>query len=201
MNELGRRWLMIGTHAERLAFDITQMEEGRRWIETDLGYEYVKYSGAWHTPPGGAAGTPSDTVVTETAYGQSSTAGIGTAYSRGDHTHGTPALPTIPEANVTGLVLDLAGKAASVHTHTQAESHYTPDTDAATTSLHHTIGASATQAAAGNHTHAPTGGDTALAPASDQTIAANYCRYVVDWYEVANTYYTEIADTGILEIG
>lgn len=36
---------------------------------------------------------------------------------------------------------------------TQANSHASPDTDAATTSLHHTIGTSATQAAAGNHTH------------------------------------------------
>jgi len=36
---------------------------------------------------------------------------------------------------------------------TQANSHNSPDTDAATTSLHHTIGASATQAAAGNHNH------------------------------------------------
>lgn len=36
---------------------------------------------------------------------------------------------------------------------TQARSHDTPDTDSATSSLHHTIGASGTQAAAGNHTH------------------------------------------------
>jgi hypothetical protein len=43
---------------------------------------------------GGGAGTPSSTVVTETSYGQSSTAGAASAYSRGDHTHGTPALPT-----------------------------------------------------------------------------------------------------------
>lgn len=35
----------------------------------------------------------------------------------------------------------------------QANTHESPDTDAATSSLHHTIGASATQAAAGNHTH------------------------------------------------
>lgn len=38
-------------------------------------------------------GTPSSTVVAETTYGQASTAGVATAYSRGDHTHGTPALP------------------------------------------------------------------------------------------------------------
>jgi hypothetical protein len=35
----------------------------------------------------------------------------------------------------------------------QAKTHASPDTDAATTSLHHTIGTSATQAAAGNHGH------------------------------------------------
>ncbi|MEU1731382.1 hypothetical protein [Streptosporangium sp. NPDC020145] len=43
---------------------------------------------------GGGGGTPSTTVVTETSYGQSAAAGAATAYSRGDHTHGTPALPT-----------------------------------------------------------------------------------------------------------
>ncbi len=43
---------------------------------------------------GGGGGTPANTVVTETAFGQSSTAGVATAYSRGDHTHGTPSTPT-----------------------------------------------------------------------------------------------------------
>lgn len=43
---------------------------------------------------GGAAGTPSGTVTTETSYGQASAAGASTNYSRGDHTHGTPAAPT-----------------------------------------------------------------------------------------------------------
>lgn len=36
---------------------------------------------------------------------------------------------------------------------TQANSHQTPDTDSGTSSLHHTIGGGANQAAAGNHTH------------------------------------------------
>lgn len=36
----------------------------------------------------------------------------------------------------------------------QANTHETPDTDSATSSLHHTIGVTATTAAAGNHTHA-----------------------------------------------
>lgn len=42
---------------------------------------------------GGGGGTPSGTVVTETGFGQASTAGSATAYSRGDHTHGTPVNP------------------------------------------------------------------------------------------------------------
>lgn len=36
----------------------------------------------------------------------------------------------------------------------QSNTHESPDTDTATTSLHHTLGAGANQAAAGNHTHA-----------------------------------------------
>jgi hypothetical protein len=49
---------------------------------------------------GGGTGTPSSTVVAGTSFGQSSTAGTGTAYSRGDHAHGTPATPT---KNTVGL--------------------------------------------------------------------------------------------------
>jgi len=50
---------------------------------------------------GGGSGTPSATVVAETAYAQASTAGTATAYSRGDHTHGTPALPTPADIGAT----------------------------------------------------------------------------------------------------
>lgn len=39
----------------------------------------------------------------------------------------------------------------------QANTHESPDTDVAPTSLHHTLGAGANQAAAGNHTHAGIG--------------------------------------------
>jgi hypothetical protein len=48
----------------------------------------------------GAGGTPASTVVAETSYGQGSAVGIGTAYARSDHTHGTPAAPTYSQ--VTG---------------------------------------------------------------------------------------------------
>lgn len=42
---------------------------------------------------GGGGGTPASTVVTETAFGQSSAVEVGTNYAREDHTHGTPTNP------------------------------------------------------------------------------------------------------------
>jgi hypothetical protein len=51
-------------------------------------------------------GTPSGTVVAETSYGQSSSAGTATPYSRGDHTHGSP--PLTSSAPSTSAVGDAA---------------------------------------------------------------------------------------------
>jgi hypothetical protein len=65
--------------------------------------EYVANAGG-----GGGGGSPSSTVVAETSYGASSSAGDSATFSRGDHTHGTPALPT-PAA---------IGAATSGHAHT-----------------------------------------------------------------------------------
>jgi hypothetical protein len=42
-----------------------------------------------------ASVSPSATVTAQTTYGQASTAGASATYSRGDHAHGTPALPTV----------------------------------------------------------------------------------------------------------
>lgn len=42
---------------------------------------------------GGSGGTASDTVESETTWGIAADAGVSTEYSRGDHTHGTPAEP------------------------------------------------------------------------------------------------------------
>lgn len=42
---------------------------------------------------GGAGPSPSDSVVAETAAGQSAAAGTAATYARGDHTHGTPPDP------------------------------------------------------------------------------------------------------------
>lgn len=54
---------------------------------------------------------PSGTVVSETGYGQAATAGVANTQSRGDHTHGTPALGTTGttaaagnDARITGAV-------------------------------------------------------------------------------------------------
>jgi len=42
---------------------------------------------------GGSGGTPATTVVSETTFGQSPVVGTSTDYARGDHSHGTPAVP------------------------------------------------------------------------------------------------------------
>jgi hypothetical protein len=90
-----------------------------------------------------------------------------------------PAWGAIAEADVTSLTTDLAAKEVTANKNvaggyapldgsskvpianlpvpfTQANSHASPDTDSATTSLHHTLGTGANQAAAGNHTHTVT---------------------------------------------
>lgn len=59
------------------------------------------------TGGGGGGGTPSGTVTAETSFGQGSSAGSASTYSRGDHTHGTPSAPT--PASI--------GAAAASHTH------------------------------------------------------------------------------------
>lgn len=62
---------------------------------------------------GGGSGTPSNTVVTETTFGQASTAGAASAYSRGDHTHGTPAAPSVPSAAGTVVAETTFGQAST----------------------------------------------------------------------------------------
>lgn len=67
----------------------------------------------WQTPvaPPGASGT----VTAASAFGQAAAAGAASTYSRGDHSHGTPALPSIQVAAPTGNpVTDLASVNAAL---------------------------------------------------------------------------------------
>lgn len=70
------------------------------------------------------------------------------------------ALEAVPKQQ---LDAEIAG-----HTHTQTESHGSADTDSGPTALHHTLGAGANQAAAGNHNHSGV-----YAPASHGHAAAD----------------------------
>lgn len=71
--------------------------------------QYVDASGG-----GGGGGTPSNTVAAETSYGQASSAGAATAYSRGDHTHGTPALAGVAPSTTLGIGQSAAVGVAAV---------------------------------------------------------------------------------------
>ena len=79
----------------------------------------------------GAGGVPSDTVVTEKAFGQSEAAGAGTKYSREDHTHGTPTDPVpahaaIPDAHHAVHVKTLADHPLSIIP-TMDDAHIPPE--------------------------------------------------------------------------
>jgi hypothetical protein len=83
-------------------------EEGPYWIHADSESFAVNVGGA---PP---VLSPANSVVTETGYGQASAAGVADTYSRGDHTHGTPAAVAVP-APATAVVAETTfGQAAQV---------------------------------------------------------------------------------------
>jgi hypothetical protein len=75
-----------------------------------------------HTHAGGGGGSlvGASTVASQTTYGATSTAGAAATYSKGDHAHGTPALPTAADvgASATGHnhsgTYDAAGTASSL---------------------------------------------------------------------------------------
>jgi len=84
----------------------------------------------WQPGGGGGGGTPSNSVVTEQSFGQASTAGVATAYSRGDHTHGTPASPSVPGPATTVVTEQSFGQSQAVGTATtyarEDHTHGTP---------------------------------------------------------------------------
>ena len=60
--------------------------------------KFLKDDGTWATAGGG---NPSSSVAYETSFGVSPTAGASNDYSRGDHTHGTPANPVTEHEALT----------------------------------------------------------------------------------------------------
>ena len=102
MENLFGRSFWTGTEAERAAFVPTLV--GTRFYTEDTDSLYI-WDAGWVLigPSGGGGGTPSGTVVSETSYGQSPTAGVAATFQRGDHSHGTPQLPTIDHSALTGV--------------------------------------------------------------------------------------------------
>lgn len=88
-----------------------------------------------HTHEGGGGGegpAVSNTVASETAFGQASNAGNVTTYSRGNHTHGTPAAPTAASvgADASGTAAAaVAAHVAASDPHTQYSRVYVWDGD------------------------------------------------------------------------
>lgn len=64
----------------------------------------------WQTPPAGP--TAASTVTAQTSFGAASSAGSAATYSKGDHSHGTPTLPTASTS--TAGVVQLDGTAADI---------------------------------------------------------------------------------------
>lgn len=60
----------------------------------------------------GGGGTPATTVVSATSYGQATAVGIGTAFARNDHSHGSPALGTSASTACAGNDARLADSRA-----------------------------------------------------------------------------------------
>lgn len=102
-------------------------------VSFDGGDPVTVVGGVIHVPVGttgpGGSGTPSDTVVSETAFGQAPDAGDSDEYARGNHTHGTPDEPdgsgdqtaaevpftpvgTISATNVQDAIAEVAAEAA-----------------------------------------------------------------------------------------
>jgi hypothetical protein len=103
-------------------------ELGNTWASPTVD---ASHSGSTHAATQAAAeATASGALTTHAGAADPHT---GYRLESADHSHAT-----------TGLQ---AGQLA------QANTHQSPDTDSGTSSLHHTIGTSATQAAAGDHTH------------------------------------------------
>jgi hypothetical protein len=90
----------------------------------DADGDVIDATGAKVTSGSGGGAAPGSTVVSETSYGQTATAGTGTAYSRATHSHGTPPAPAaadISDATTVGKAVLTAADAAAARTAIGAE--------------------------------------------------------------------------------
>lgn len=109
----GRFWILPnpGPTAAKLP------QVGDFWFSTtDVATYYCSATNpvAWTALGGGGGGVPSGTVVSGTAFGGAAAAGVAATYSRGDHTHGTPALPAL---DATAAPTDITTLNASTLAH------------------------------------------------------------------------------------
>ena len=74
---------------------VSGMAAGDTAYTKDTAKWHVHSGSGWTLIGGGGSGTPSDTVVSGTSFGQAAAAGTAAAYSRADHTHGTPPFITL----------------------------------------------------------------------------------------------------------
>ncbi len=102
--------------------------------------KYLKDDGTWAVSGGG---TPSSGVTDETTFGISPNAGSSSTYSRGDHTHGTPANPitshestynhTLLHANTNDPTTDQKNALAGTSGTPSGTNKYVTDADARNT--------------------------------------------------------------------
>lgn len=158
----------------------------------------------------GSWGTPSSTLA-----GITLTAPTITDFTNAQHDHGdtndggalvAPAIADFTNAQHDHLDADDAGLL------TQAATHQSPDTDTATSALHHTLGTGANQAAPGNHTHTVAVGEGVwLGPSqpntwfTNSTIATNRALYArirpTADVTVSAIYFALAAGAGNIDVG
>jgi hypothetical protein len=152
--------------------------------------------GSFTTPSGTSsvvitvAPSPSATVVTEQAFGQASSAGSSADYSRGDHTHGTPAnpAPTASGTVISETAFGQAANAGAAATFSRGDhTHGTPSLTAAVSVVTEqafgqasAVGVS-TNYARQDHTHG-----TPATPTTGITRQALPAPYVNDWANEPN---------------
>jgi hypothetical protein len=191
MNNLYTWIFWVGTASERAEFEPDTV--GSRFFTLDTQKLAVWTGSNWIEIGPGAAGAVAWGSITGTMINQTDLNNALNGKAPTVHAHA--------QSDVTGLVTALSGKEpANTNIQTHIQSAHAPANAQKNSDITKAEIEAKLTGEISTHTHAG-GADTSLAPASDQTILANTGRYITDWYEIVNTFYTEIADSGIMEIG